>query len=288
MPTYSTPQPISVELEIEVGTAQVVAGDRADTVVEVRPSDPSRKADAEAAQQTQTDYASGRLTVRTPHNRRVLGPSRRSGSVDIRVSVPKGSELIGRGALAAFRVQGALGECSVKTSMGDLDLERTGAAELRTGFGAITVDSIGGDAEVTTGSGEIRLGGVEGAAVVKNHNGGTSIGNVTGNLRVKAANGSISVAHAGADVMAHSAHGDVRVDGVARGYSSLKTALGEIEVGIADGSAARLDVHTSFGRVRNLLDQVGGPGSSVESVAIDARSGMGDIVIRRAPERVTT
>jgi len=282
MPTYSTPEPISIELEIEVGSARVVAEEREDTVVEIRPRDPSRRADVEAAEKTQVDYAAGRLTVRTPHNRRVIGPGKRSGSVDVDVSVPAGSALSARGSLAAFRATGVLGVCSVKTSMGDVDLERAAALELRTGFGAIRVDRVDGDAEVTNGSGDIRLGAVLGAAVVKNHNGGTTIGTVAGDLRVKAANGSISVACAGADVTAHSAHGDVRVDGVSRGYANLKTAMGEIEVGVAAGSAARLDVHTSFGRVRSMLDEVGSPAKDADCVAVDARTGMGDIVVRRA------
>jgi len=281
MPTFSTPQPISVTVELAIGSAWITASDRDDTVVEVLPSDPSRRADVEAAEQTQTDYASGELRITTP-NRRFIGPSSKSGSVDVRIQLPTGSELQARGSMAAFRVVGALGECRLRTSMGDVELERTGPLELRTGFGTVSVGHVAGDAEVTTGSGQIRIGSVEGTALVKNHNGGTSIGDVSGELRVKAANGDISVGRAGSDVVASSANGDVRVDEAVRGTASLKTAMGEIEIGISAESAARLDAHTSFGCVRNLLDRVAGPEGAAQSLEVHARTSMGDVVVRRA------
>ena len=46
-----------------VGDIQVVASDRTDTVVDVRPSDPAKKSDVTAAEQTRVEYADGRLLV---------------------------------------------------------------------------------------------------------------------------------------------------------------------------------------------------------------------------------
>ena len=66
MPTYDTPEPISVSLELGVGDIRITAGDRTDTVVEVRPSDPANKDDVAAAEQTRVEYADGRLTVKAP------------------------------------------------------------------------------------------------------------------------------------------------------------------------------------------------------------------------------
>jgi len=280
MPTFSTPEPISVTVEIEVGAVRVVASDRDDTVVEVRPSDPSHTSDVNAAEQTLTDYALGRLQIRTP-KQRSLGLFGKAGSVDVTIQVPTGSELHGVATAVAVRSTGSLGECRLKTSLGDIHLERTGPLELRT-CGSITVDSVAGHAEVSTGSGEVRLGSVDGSALVKNSNGSTWIGDVSGDLRVKAANGDIFVGRAGADVVASSANGDVRVADVARGSTSLKTAVGEIEVGISEGSAARLDVNTSYGRIRNLLSRVDGPDGATQTLDVHARTSAGDIVIRRA------
>ena len=50
-----------------------------------------------------------------------------------------------------------------------------------------------------------------------------------------------------------------------RGSVSLKTGFGEIEIGIHAGTAARLDVSTQFGHVRNLMDAASAPGRPTRS-----------------------
>jgi hypothetical protein len=287
MPTFSTPQPITVVVELEVGTAHVTASDRADSVVEVRPTDPSRDADVRAAEQTQVDFSSGRLEVRTPKQRGLLSFGR-SPSVELRIDVPTGSALQGTAAAGAFVASGRLGASRLKTGAGDVVLERVGPLVVRTGLGDVRVAGVEGDAEVTTGSGEVVLGSVAGSLEVKNHNGRTTVGDVGGSLRVKAANGDIAAGRVGSDVAASSANGTVRVEEVVRGAARLKTAMGSIELGVGPGSAALLDAHTSFGCIRNQLDRVDGPARTDSSVEVHARTSMGDIVIRRAPERVPT
>ena len=63
MPSFDTPEPISVTVELGVGDIWIVASDRTDTIVEVRPSDGAKKADVAAAQQTRVEYANGRLLI---------------------------------------------------------------------------------------------------------------------------------------------------------------------------------------------------------------------------------
>ena len=43
MPTFETPQPIAVTVDVFLGHVEIIASDRTDTVVEVRPSDPAKK-----------------------------------------------------------------------------------------------------------------------------------------------------------------------------------------------------------------------------------------------------
>ena len=123
---------------------------------------------------------------------------------------------------------------------------------------------------------------IDGPAVVKNSNGDSWIGLVTGDLRINAANGDIAVDRAGGDVVASTANGGITVGAVTRGTVSLKTGSGEIEVGIPAGTAAKLDVSTSFGRIRNQLESTDGPQETDETIDLRARSGYGDIVIRRS------
>lgn len=282
MPTFKTPEPIAATIELVVGDARITASDRADTVVDVRPSDSSHEPDVRAAEQTRVAYSAGRLLVKAP-KQRGLGLFGKPGLVDVTVELPTGSHLEADASVATFRCVGRLGECRVRTSTGDIQVDQTGTLDLNTGAGAIVVGCVVGDADVSTGSGKVRLREVDGSAVIKNSNGDTWIGQVSGNLRVKAANGDITVNHAQRDVTASTANGDVRVGEVGRGSTAVKTAFGQIEIGIRPGTAARLDVHTSLGRVHNHVDTMESPEPSDETVDVGAHTSYGDIVIRRSP-----
>jgi DUF4097 and DUF4098 domain-containing protein YvlB len=144
------------------------------------------------------------------------------------------------------------------------------------------VDTVAGRADISTGSGRLQVREIDGPAVVKNSNGDSWIGLVTGDLRINAANGDITVDRAGNGVVASTANGAITLGAATRGTASLKTGFGEIEIGIPAGTAARLDVSTSFGRVRNQLESVEGPQETDETLDLRARSSYGDIVIRRA------
>ena len=281
MPAFDTPEPITATIEILTGDVRISASDRADTVVHVRPTDASRELDVRDAEQTRVEYAAGRLLVAAPkpHALSFFG---KPGSIDVTIELPAGSRLQGDAAMASFHATGRLGECRVKTALGDLDFGDTGALDLNSGAGSIAVDRVAGPAEVSTGSGRVRLGEIAGTAAIKNSNGDTWIGEVAGDLRVKAANGAIAADRAGAGVAATSANGDIRIGDLTRGSASLKTGFGEIEIGIHSGTAARLDVSTQFGYVRNLMDPAESPGSSDEIAEVRARTSYGDIVIRRA------
>jgi Toastrack DUF4097 len=282
MPTFDTPEPIIVTVELGVGDLRIVASDRTDTMVEVRPSDPAKKADVTAAEQTRVEYAGGRLLIKAPKSWRQYTPLGGGESIDVQIELPAASHLRGETGAAALRCQGRLGECRYKTGIGDLQLDQAGAVQLRTGIGDITVDQADGDAELRTGSGSVRIDRVDGAAVVKNSNGDTWIGEVTGDLRVNAANGRISVDRACKTVAAKSANGDVRLGEVVHGTVLAQTALGKVEIGIRDGAAAWLDLSTRYGTVRNDLDAAGRPGPGEDAVEVRARTSFGDITIHRS------
>ncbi len=280
MPEFDTPDPIVATVELGVGDLRVTAADRPGTVVDVRPSDPGIELDVHAAEQTRVEYADGRLLVKAP-KQRGLGLFGKPGSIDVEITLPAGSELRAEAGIASVHVSGTLGRCRVKTGVGDVHLDDTGPLDLATSSGAVTVGAVTGSASVSTASGALQVGRIDGAATVKNSNGETRIGAVTGDLRVQAANGSVLVDRAGGDVTATSANGDVRVGEVGVGSVSLKTAMGELEVGIPAGTAAHLDVHTQFGNVVNRLDAAAAPAPGEPTVEVRARTSYGDIVIRR-------
>ncbi|MGW2564566.1 DUF4097 family beta strand repeat-containing protein [Streptomyces sp. NPDC001514] len=280
MPSFDTPEPISATAHVEAGSIQFTAGDRLDTVVEVRPRDPKRDQDVRAADQTEVTYASGVLTVRTPKPN-LLGLGR-TGTVDVTVELPTGSRIDMTGAWAQVLGEGRLGEVRVKTSSGDVRLDTTGPLKLTASHGSITVDRVEGMAEITTSSGSLRVGLVDGPAVLKNSHGTTTVGAATGELRVSGANGDIEIRRAEDSVTATTAHGTLRVGEVARGTVQLETSYGAIEVGVREGTAAWLDVSSGSGQVRNTLTASETPEKTEDTVKVRARTRYGNIDVRRA------
>jgi DUF4097 and DUF4098 domain-containing protein YvlB len=281
MPTFETPQPISVTVDIVVGDIRIVASDRKDTIVSVSPHDASRQSDVKAAEQTQVDFSQGRLLIRMPKNWKLYTPFGGRESIDVAIELPSGSSVEAEAAVGDLRADGRLGECSFQTAVGNARLDETAAVRVNTSGGNVTVDRVGGRAEIT-GSGQIRVRQIDGSAVIKNLNGMTWLGEVKGDLRCNSANGDITVDRALAAVAAKTANGAVRIGEVVRGSVDLGTSYGELEVGIKEGTAAMLDVRSSYGSVRNSLTASDGPGPSDQTVEVRARTSFGDIVIRRS------
>jgi DUF4097 and DUF4098 domain-containing protein YvlB len=281
MPTFETPEPILATIEVTVGDLHIAARDRADTVVEVRPSDPSHEPDVRTADQTRVELTSAGLLVKGP-KQRGLPLFGKPGSVDVTIDLPAGSRLRADAGVGALRSTGRLADCRAKIGAGEIDLENTGPVHLTIGAGGISVGVVNGTAEITSSTGPVQLTEIDGPAVIRNANGETFIGAVTGNLQVNASNGGISVDRADGDVTAKTANGSLRVGRVSRGMASLKTSMGEIEIGIAVGTAVLLDAETHLGSVRNGLTSADHPEPADETAEVHARTAVGDIVIRRA------
>lgn len=279
MPVFETPQPIPVTIDVPLGFVRLRASDRSDTVVDVVPADPSRDQDVRLAEQTRVEFTGDRLLVRAPKQRNLFG---RYGSIDVTVDLPTGSRVQAEVAAGNLRAEGRLGDCRVKVAAGDIELADAGSVDLSTDAGGVVVQRVDGSAQISTSSGQVQVREITGTAVLRNSNGDNWIGRVGGDLRIKAANGNIRIEDADSGVVANTANGSVRVGAVTRGTVQLGTAFGQIEVGIREGTAARLDVATNFGKVRNELAPSDRPGPAEETAEIKAHTTYGDILIRRA------
>ncbi|MFC9946627.1 DUF4097 family beta strand repeat-containing protein [Streptomyces pratensis] len=278
MPSFDTPEPISVTAHVSGGSIQFTAADRLDTVVEVRPRDPKKDKDVRAAEQTEVTHAGGVLTLRTKQ-RSLIGSA---GAVDVRVDLPTGSQLEVTGSWLQVLGEGRLGGVRVKTSSGDVRLDTTGPLHLTASHGSITVNRVEGTAEITTSSGSLRVGLLDGPAVLKNSHGTTTVGTAIGELRVRGANGDIDITRAENSVTAVTAHGALRVNEVARGAVRLETSYGAIDVGVRAGTAAWLDVSSERGQVRNTLADSETPEETEDTIEVRARTRWGNIDVRRA------
>lgn len=282
MTTFPTSGPVRARIDIEWGDIRVLTGSAAEAVVEVLPTDPSNEKDVRAAEGTRATLTDGRLDVVGPKRSALVGPTRKSGSVQVHVSLPEDSALEARASLGRVVTEGALREVSAKTGAGDVHVQAATVVDLKTGLGDITAGDVAGDCRLSTGSGAVRVERADGQVLVKNSNGDTWIGAAGPSTRVKVANGDIVVERAPGDVMATTANGSVRVASAEQGQVMLRTSMGRIEIGIPEGTAARLDLRTTYGAVRNALEAADGPSAGERTVEVSALTSAGDIDVVRA------
>ncbi|WP_328998169.1 DUF4097 domain-containing protein [Kribbella sp. NBC_00709] len=198
MPTFATPAPISADVDIIFGNVTFKAGDRTDTVVDVRPVDPAWALDVQAAEQVVIEFADGKLQVRHPKLRTLF--TKKYGEVAVLIELPAGSAIQGYTAKGNYVVEGEVGACELKTANGDMRIANvtgnlraksaTGnihvavagaAVNARTASGDIQVGRLGtGSADLYTATGEVAIGVPAGTAAQLDAH--TSIGRVFNNL----------------------------------------------------------------------------------------------------------
>ncbi|MGV8966894.1 MAG: DUF4097 family beta strand repeat-containing protein [Cellulomonas sp.] len=288
MPTYDTPAPIDLAINLQVGAIEVVASDRTDTVVTVSPSSSTKAVDRRGAEETRVDFDGHRVTIMGPRPRISwlgFGPTE---SVDVRVELPTGSRLAAEIAFGGVRTLGRLGATRIKGAMGPVEVDTTGDLWLRAGHGNATVGTVEGGTEITADHGQIRVGTVTGDAILKASHGTVLVGESGGNLDAKLSYGDLEITNALASVAAMTAYGSIQLREVSSGSIQVESGYGQITIGVRPGVPAWLDLSSKDGHVRSELDGDHAPDESEQSVAVRART-RGDITIRRARgDRTTT
>jgi hypothetical protein len=281
MKTFDAPGPIALDVDMGIGELHVIASDRVDATVDVQPANPASKADANAAAQTTVELTGRQLVVKAPRSWKQWTPWGGRESLDIRVELPAGSDVRASTGLASLHASGPLGDCVYKAGIGDVRVDEASSLSVKTASGEVQVGTVQGDAEIATSSGRVHVGHVEGAADLKSSNGDVSIDSVSGHLRAVTSNGRISVESAGAGVTAKTAYGDIRVGRVRRDRTEAQTSFGKVEIGVAEGVTAWLDLDTHFGTIHNALGAADEPGPDAVVVEIQARSSYGSIAVHR-------
>jgi hypothetical protein len=266
MPKFVTPEPITASVEIVCGAVHLTATDRDDTVVQVRPRDPHREGDIRVAENARVDFRNGTLTVSAGRRFISLG---RGGAVVVDIELPSRSRLQVSSASAGLRADGEYGDCRLATASGDAHMGSiTGDLKADSASGALMIDTLAGSATVSTASGD------------------AAIGVLNGDVTFRAASGSLSVRQLRGTVKAHTASGHVSVTDAVCGAVTVQSGSGDITVGVAEGTAARLDVRTHSGHVRNGLAAAAGPEAGDETLTVNVRTGSGEIAVQRATAAV--
>lgn len=283
MPTFSTPAPVTLHVDVSGADLTVRASATDETVVDVRPHNPGRQGDVDHAAAVLVEHTDGRVVVRSPRSvagrlRAMVGSGDRA---DVVVELPEGSGLEVRG-WGGVRATGTLGTVDVDTSMGDITLEHTGAVRGRTSMGDVRIGTAQGRVELRTSAGSIRVEDAGDETTARTAAGDVTVGTGRGPLHLSTTAGDVRVERADRGITAKASAGDVRVAAVRGGTVSVDSAYGRVEVGVADGVATWLDVEARHGTVRSDLEASAPPAEDEPTVEVRVRAGYGDVVLRRA------
>jgi DUF4097 and DUF4098 domain-containing protein YvlB len=277
MPTFDTPGPIAATVVVGGAQVRVTASDRTDTVVLVEPIDKASRSDVKVASKTKVAFADGQLSVKTT----VSGD--KNGSVAITIDLPAGSSLVAYLAHSSVRADGSFGECELHMASGRVQFDRISALQANIAAGEVTIGHIAERANIDGGAFAMRISEVKDTVKLSSTGAGqTWIGHASADLDLSSAHGGFDIDRADGSVTAKTADGAIRIGRLTRGQAELMNRSGNIEVGISEGTAARVDANSERGSVRNSAPPQENPDPPDNMVTVRARTRYGDIIIQPA------
>jgi hypothetical protein len=272
MPTFETPGRVSLQVKLSSGRVVVTTADEPRTTVDVVPLG-RRGQDAVDDVDVTMDDRGGRQVVRIEQKDRFRwGPIQISwgGDFECRVSCPPGTDLELAGASTDVRVEGELGEVSVRTASGDVRLENVGGPlQVKTASGDVLLGSLRGEGSVVTISGDVEVTRVDAALTTRSVSGDVTVGAVEGELGVSTTSG------------------DVEVKVVRAGEVRVQTVSGDVRVGIARGTRVWVDAASVSGDLESELglvesEQFASGESEGNVVPVHVKTVSGDVAMVRA------
>jgi len=252
---FATPEPPKLRGGIAAGKIEIETAETAETVVEVE----AIRGDLEGLKVEQH----GRDIV--IEQRKKLG-FRNDAEYEIRVRAPHGTDVDLNVASADVRAEGPLGSLEVNTASGDVTAgDVTGSVKVRSASGDVQLGTVGGRVDVNTASGDVEVRAAGAGATVRS------------------ASGDVEIEEAAQRVVVQTASGDQTVQAIAEGSVELKSASGDVHVGVKQGSRLRVDARSLSGDTVSEVElggvelETGGP-----LVELKAATMSGDIRIVRA------
>jgi hypothetical protein len=276
MPTFDTPGPIAATVVVAGARVRVTASDRTDTVVLVEPVDKASQSAVRVANKTKVDFADGQLSVKTT----VSGD--KNGSVVITIDLPADSSLVAYLAHSSVHADGSFGECELHLASGQVQLDRITALQANIAAGEVTIGHIAERANIDGAAFAMRISEVMDTVKLSSSGGQTWIGHASADLDLTSGHGGFDVDRADGSVTARTGDGAIRIGRLTRGQAELLNRSGNIEVGISEGTAARVDANSKRGSVRNSVPSQENADASDNKVTVQARTRYGDIIIQRA------
>ena len=134
----------------------------------------------------------------------------------------------------------------------------------------------------------MRISEVEDTVKLTSSGGQTWIGHASADLDLSSGHGGFDIDRADGSVTAKTGDGAIRIGRLTRGQAELMNRSGNIEVGISEGTAARVDANSKRGSVRNSVPSQENPDTSDNKVTVHARTRYGDIIVHEASVTVAS
>ena len=190
---------------------------------------------------------------------------------DLSVEVPWGTSVVVRSGSGAIRAEGVSGALDLETSDGDVSvLAATGTVQARTSSGHVDVDGAGGPVRVSSGDGRVSVRDASRSVEARTSSGDVLVDGAGGTVTAVSGDGDVDARQVAGSAAASTSSGAVRVSGV-RGDVTATTGDGPVVVR-GTGTAVALEISTGDGR--STVDAPTDP-SATRTVTI--RSSSGDV-----------
>ncbi len=252
---FATPDPPKLRFGIGAGRVEIETADVAETTVEVEAIRGNVE-DLKVEQRGRDIVVEGRKRLGLKSDQ----------EFDIRIRAPYGSEVDANVASAPFRATGRLSKLEVNTASGD-----------------VQVENVERDVKIHSASGDVQLGSVGGRTDVNTASGDVQVDSAGGGGTIRSASGDVQIAEAARQVKLQTASGDMVIGSIAEGSIDVKSASGDVRVGIKQGSRLHVDARSLSGDTTSEVElggvetATGGPLVEVKGTTMS-----GDIRIVRA------
>ena len=277
--TFQTPGEVRLEVRLGSGEIRLETADTAETTVTLEPL-RDNEATATAIAEARVELRGQEVVVDVRDRRRGF----RGADVLVEIHCPNGASVRAKSGSADLEGHGRFGSVEIESGSGDVQFgEVSGDAEINAASGDVQLASVGGDARINTASGDVQVASIGGDAKVNSASGDVEIREVGGSLEVNSASGDVQVREAGSSVSVNTASGDQTVGSVSQGKVNLKSASGDLKIGIREGSTLWVDARSRSGEVRSELPVSDlPPEGDAPHVELRANSMSGDITLVRA------
>jgi DUF4097 and DUF4098 domain-containing protein YvlB len=279
MHTFSTPGPTNLRVELGAGECQIRAEQTDTTTVELVPTHDDGQAQ-ELVDRATVEQRGDQIVVLVPKAKGSLFG--RKGEVTATIVVPTSTAIDVELGSADLDAHGTLGRAKVSTGSGEVSLDQVADATVKTGSGDIRITTAAGSVSTKSGSAETEIGRITGGFDFLSGSGDIDVDDVEGPVRGKAGSADVKLGRAGNGVDILIGSGDLQIGRVEQGKIAAKSGSGDVSVGVANGTAAYLDIVTGSGETTSSLDASEAPSDGELTVELNIRTGSGDVVLQRA------